>query len=474
MESNKIVTSIKWASIQFAIETFFRFSIRLILAKLLLPNEFGLVGMSTVFISVAGAASELGMSAALIQKKNDSDAQKMYSTSFWSGIVWGIFVFSIMIFIVGPFAAYFYDEPLLIKLVPILSLGILLKPLSMIHTVILTRSMNFKYLAKVNNTAVLFAGIISILAAYFNFGVWSLAINNILSVVLSIPLLFFATKWKPIFEWNMNHFKEIFRFGAYSTGTGIFGMITYNIDNLMIGKMLGSSVLGNYTLAFSLTEQLRQVVSNVLNKVMYPVFGKIQDEKAQLKNYFLKIVNINSILMFPLMMYFILFSKQIIISFFGLEWKQTIIPLQILSGAMMVHLLVNSFTSLIRGIGKPKLEMRIIIGLTLFVLLPSLFVGIKYFGIVGATLAILINKIMLVIIGLIVLKKEIGLSFLDVLKSINSALIGIILSSLIVFCLKFFNISNFFLISGLYGLTYFLVIFKCEKENLSKLISNLT
>ncbi len=97
----------------------------------------------------------------------------------------------------------------------------------------------------------------------------------------------------------------------------------------MIGKILGASFLGIYTLAFSLTEQLRQMISGILNKVMYPVFGKRQDDKEKLSSYFLKIVNFNAILIYPLMIFFILFADDIIIDFFGKRWELTIIPLKV-------------------------------------------------------------------------------------------------------------------------------------------------
>jgi len=474
MEPKKIVSGIKWRGLQVFLDVLFRFSIRIILAKLLLPNEFGLVGMAMVFIAVATAASEFGIEAALIQKKDDSEAEKMYSTAFWTGLVWGFSLYLIISFIVGPFAAHFYEEPMLLKLVPVLSLSILLRPLILIHIVILTRAMNFKKMAKIFNLSALIAGSIALVSAYFNFGVWALVINSVLGSLISFPLLLLTTKWKPHLEWNRSHFKNIFGFGAYSTVTTIFGTITYNIDNLMIGKLLGSSLLGSYTLSFSLTEQLRQIVSNVLNKVMYPVFGKAQDDKEKLKDYFLKIININSLVAYPLMAFILLFSKDIILGFFGDKWVEAIVPLQILSIAMMVHLLVNSFTSLIRGLGKPQLEMKIIIGLTLFVLTPSLYIGIINFGLKGAAYAILLNKIGLVIIGTIVLKKEISLSFFEILLAIKSAVIGILIASTIVIILYYFiSISNMLVLAPIYIGIYFLIIYKFEKENIKKVIKHL-
>ena len=474
MDNKKILSGVKWAGIQVILDTALRFSVRLILAKLLLPKEFGLVAMCMVFIAVAEATSELGMGAALIQKKRVEENGTMYSTAFWSGILWGVFVFAIMSFLIAPFAAFFYDEPLLIKIVPLLSLGILFKPLGLIHIVKLTRAMEFKKIARAYNTSALIAGVTGILCAYFGMGVWALVIHQVLSSILALPLLYFAISWKPIFVWNQKNFKEIFGFGAYSTGTRIFSTLTYNIDNLMIGKILGASLLGSYSLAFSLTENLRQIISDVLNKVMYPVFSQSQDDKVRLRSYFLNIININAITIYPLMTFLFLFGDDIIRGFFGSRWEDAIVPLKILAIAMMIHLLVNSFTSLIRGMGKPKLEMKIIIGLTIFVLLPGLYIGIKYFGLIGAAFAILINKVALAIVGLSVLNKEIGLSTITVFKTIKNAVLAIFTAAAPV--VLFRDIMGFeetliFLLCFIF--LYLGIIFLLERQNLKHLLKKL-
>tara|TARA_B110000211_G_scaffold167245_1_gene188770 strand:- start:13627 stop:15072 length:1446 start_codon:yes stop_codon:yes gene_type:complete len=474
IKTSKIVSGIKWTAIQFVFDFIFRFSIRLILATILLPKDFGLVGMCMVFIAVSGAASELGMSAALIQKKNDEEAEEMYSTAFWSGLLWGLGIFLLLSFVIGPFAASFYEEPMLNILIPVLSLGILIKPFSLIHTVILTRNMDFKSLATILNISALIAGVFSITGAYmFDLGVWALIANSLLTVILSLPLLFIKTKWKPKLEWNKLHFKNIFGFGAYSSGTVMFSTLTYNIDNLMIGKLLGSSLLGAYALSFSLTEQFRQAISGILNKVMYPVYGKSQDNKDKLKGYFLQIININAILIYPIMTFLLFFAEEIIIGFFGEKWIESIIPLKILAIGMMVHLLVNSFTSLIRGLGKPKLEMKIIMSLTIFVLIPGLYLGITNYGLTGAAFAILLNKVCLAVVGLFVLNREIGVSLLNVYQSVKGAIYSILISSLVVFLVEKYVYDNSIYLFGAFILTYLLLIYKFEKKNINAVISNL-
>ncbi|MBD8490089.1 lipopolysaccharide biosynthesis protein [Echinicola sp. CAU 1574] len=470
MDSKKIISGIKWTSIQFVLDTGFKFTIKLILAKLLIPEEFGLIGMCSIFIAVATAASEMGMTSALIQKKDNNLAEKMYPTAFWTGLLWGAVLFIFMSFIVAPFASDFFEEEKLNYLVPFLSIGIILRPLSIVHVVILTRQMNFKVIARTTNFATLVSGIIAIILGYYGSGVWALVVNNILVPLLTIPLLFKATKWLPTKTWHKEHFKEIFSFGAYSSSTGMFSTLTYNIDNMLIGKMLGAGYLGSYTLAFSLTEQLRQMVSSVMNKVMYPVYGKNQDNTEKLKHYFLTVVNLNCIILFPVFMFLIIFSSDIVL-FFGPEWKNANLPLKILSLAMIIHLTVNSFTSILRGMGKPKLEMKIILGLTIIVLIPGLIIGIKLFGLLGAALAVLINKIGLMITGLVFLNKYINLSINQLFKVLYKSVLGVtVSSSIIYFGKEIGGVENIPVLMSIYFFISYIIIFQLEKDKINKII----
>jgi len=444
----------------------------LILAKILLPKDFGLIGMSIVFIVVIEALSELGMSAALIQKKDDSEVEKMYDTVFCTSVLWGVILYLVISFILAPIVSFFYEEPILTKVIPFLSLGILIKPLTTIHQVVLTRKLDFKKISKILNKSVFIAGITSIILALLDFGIWSLVTNYVLNILITVPLFFLSTRYRPTFSWNRDYFKEIFNFGVYSTSTSVFSTLTYNIDNLIIGKVLGANLLGAYSLSFSLTENLRQMISNVLNKVMYPVFGQNQDDILRLKDYFLSIVRINAIIIYPLMTCLFIFADQIII-IFGDKWTPSIYPLRILSLAVMVHLIVNSFTSLLRGLGKPKTEMKIIILTTLLVLLPSLFIGISNYGLKGASYAILINKLVLVITGLFILNKEINLSIIEIYNSIYKVVFSVVVSGIIVFFIGKMGFTNFFLRFSLYFILYVVIIYLLEKKEIKVLIDKI-
>lgn len=475
-ERKKIVSGLKWSGVQLFVESGFRFLVQLILAKILLPEQFGLVAMCSIFITIANAASELGMGAALIQQKEDSVAQSMYPTAFISGIIWGGFLFLLMSLLIGPLAAWFYQEPYLTYLIPALSISVIVTPLSFIHHVILVRKMDFKSLAIILNTSAVLAGIVAIVSAIMGAGVWSLVIHQVLSPLLALLLYYFMVNWSPKLTWNKQHFKAIFGFGAYATGTRVFSTVTYNIDNLLIGKLLGSSPLGAYSLAFNLTETLRQSLSKVINNVMFPVFGKNQDNIEKLKNYFLNIIKINAILIYPIMGFLLLFSHEIIFFIFGDKWEDAVVPIQILSVAMMIHLMINSFTSLLRGIGKPELEMKIIMVLTILVLIPGLVIGIKIAGLTGAAYAILVNKGVLVLVALVVLKREINLKVSQVFRTVLNPVIALLVGMVLVYLIKIkVNTSEgiipLLLPMLMYGVGYGGGIFYLEKKTMQRFLT---
>ena len=473
MKNNLIINGIKWTSIQFAFAFLLSFIVKLVLAKLLVPTDFGLVGMASVIIAVGSSAAELGMSAALIQKKDNDEAEKLYDTAFWTGVLWGIILYAIICFIISPIAAHFFNEQILEKLIPILSVGILIRPLNTVHISILTRSLDFKKIAIINNIATLIAGIIGIITAIMGLGVWSLAFNSFFMAVLTVPLFFVYTKWLPKLKWEKKYFLRIFSFGAYSTGTSVFSMLTYNIDNLFVGKLLGSFSLGSYSLAFTLTEKLRQTISSVVNKVMYPVFGKYQNNPQKMKRYFLKIVYINSIAIYPIMAIFFIFSKNIIL-FFGDKWLDAVTPLRILAIAMMIHLIINSFSSFLRGIGFPKLEFKIIFIQTIFIFIPCLIVGILNWGIVGAAYAILINKVTLVCIATYYLNKHLGLTIIEIIESLKSSITSIIIAGIVIFVFQnLFNVNSILFLIPVFISIYIVALIILEKEPLRLIVKQI-
>lgn len=400
MDNSKslILKGVFWNGLQLVVNQSFTFIVRLILAKLLLPEQFGIIGMATVFTGFVQVLTELGIGAALVQRKDDQLNPIHYHTSFWTGVIWSALLFLLMTFVAAPFAADFYKEPILKVLIPVISIGILLSPINLVNKAQLTKQMNFKKIARIENITNIIAGIISIIMALLGAGVWSLAFNSTAIILFAIPLYFKATGWFPKLIWSKEAFKDVFGFGIYTTGTNVINYFINNVDYLLIGKVLSAQALGAYTFAFVLTDTFRGKLMSVINNVMYPLYGKKQGDPEALKKYYLKVVSYNSIIVYPIMVLLLTLAEPIILNIFGDKWHDSIIPLKILSVSVMIHMLVNSNTALIRGLGKPGLEMKLQL-FKAFIFIPTLVFGIYTNGIIGASWAILINKVIAVIIA---------------------------------------------------------------------------
>lgn len=467
--NKQILSGVLWNTIQLVINRGFSFIIKLVLARLLFPEDFGVVGMATVFISFVTVFNDLGIGAALVQKKEEDLNELHYYTSFWTGVGWSIALYIIISLFVGPLAADFYDEEILESLIPVLSLGILSSPINLVHKAQLTKALDFKKIAFITNVSSIFSGVLALILAYLGAGVWSLVFNSVASIVIGIPLYFRATAWVPKFKWGKEEFKDIFGFGVYTTGTNVFNNLISKLDYLVIGKMMSASVLGVYTLAFILTDTFRSQLMAVMNKVMYPVYGRMQDNKNSLKIYYLKVVGYNSLIVYPIMVFLLILGGPFVNQFFGDKWDGTILPLQILSVSVMFHMMVNSNTSLIRGLGKPKLEMKLQIVKALFLYMPLIIAGTYYYGIVGAASAILINKIISVFIAQYFLKKLVNISFSELLNSLKAPLIGSLIAGIVSYTLYEYTILHYILIGVILAIVYLGVVYLLMRRELTEL-----
>ena len=431
----KIFSGVIWTSLQTLINRSFSFIIKLVLARLLFPEDYGIVGMATVFISFITVFNDLGIGAALIQRKEKDLTENHYYTAFWTGVLFSIILYLIVAFGVGNFAAWFYEKDILRELIPVLALGILATPINIVHKAQLKRGLKFKKLAFIDNAANIFSGILALILAFYGAGVWALVFNTVLSIVVAIPMFFAATKWMPKFRWEKKYFKDIIGFGVYTTFTGFFNKFKDQIDYILIGKLLGASPLGMYSFAFIIINTFRSQLTGIIGKVMYPVYAQLQDKPEVMVSNFLKVVKYNSYLVYPIMFYLFIFSNNLIPVLFGDKWNESIIIIQILSAAIIIQMLTNSDTVLLRAYGKAKLEFKMQMIKSIIFYVPFITLGTIYYGIIGAALGFSLGKVLDVVYSLIILNKNFRISFIMLFKAINTSLITGVLSSIISYLL---------------------------------------
>jgi len=448
---HKIFGGVVWNFTGLMIDNGLRMIVKLILARLLLPEDFGIIGFAVLFMGIINIFSDLGMSAALIQRKDTELKPIDYDTAFWVGIGWGLFLALVLTFIITPISVNFFNEPLLNSILPVLSLSLIIGPLSTIHIVNITREMDFKRIVVPQNVSHVAASIIAIVMAFMGFGVWSLVFQRLLAVFFLVLIYTFGSTWRPQMRFSKVSFKKIFNFGIYTTGTSIFNYLTGNIDYLLIGKMLGAQPLGIYSLAYNVTYIIRSQIMNVTNKVFFPVYSKIQNDLVKIKRYYFKIIKYNCIVIYPIMIALIFFAKPLVLIGLGEKWIEAVIPIQFMAGAGLVHLLTSSNTILLRGIGRPRLEMIMSIIKTMGVTVPFIVLGVIYNGINGAAAGLLASKTVIFFINNITLKKVANIKFWEILNNAGS-LFAITLISVI----SSFFVKEYLILTAVF--TIYLVI----------------
>jgi len=263
-------------------------------------------------------------------------------------------------------------------------------------------------------------------------------------------------------RFSRDSFKNIFSFGVYTTGTNIFNYLTGNIDYLLIGKILGAHSLGIYSLGYNVTYVVRGQIMNVINSVFFPVYSKLQDDLETTKRYYFRVIKYNCIIIYPLMIGIILLAEPLVIYGLGTKWIEAIIPMQLMAAAGLIHLLTSSNTVLLRGMGKPKLELIFSIIKTLGVNVPLIVLGVLLYGIIGAAAGLLAAKTIIFFINNIILRKVVGIKFSEILGNAGTLFLLTICTAVSVLVVR-----DYFILGGIfvvYLVLHFIISFQDIKQ----------
>ncbi len=242
----KVVKGALWSATERYSSQGIQFIIGLILARLLTPDDFGLVGLLAIFISLSQAFVLSGFGAALVQKKNRDELD--YSTTFYYNLAAAL-IFYCILFFAAPYIADFYDEIILVNLTRVIGLTIVIEAFAVVQRAKFTIAVDFKSQSKASLTSSFFAGGISIYMAYTGFGVWALVANSLFRGFINVLLLWIIDKWLPRDGFSYTRFKRLFSFGSKLLFAGLMHSIAQNISKLFIGKVFSTQTLGYYTRA---------------------------------------------------------------------------------------------------------------------------------------------------------------------------------------------------------------------------------
>jgi O-antigen/teichoic acid export membrane protein len=432
--AHKIASGILWSSLHLCFSKAFSYLVILGLAKALAPEAFGLVGMATVFTGLMIAIGNASITAALIQLRETQLTQCHYDSLRTLVFAANFIIALAYILIVAPFAAWFYGEPALSAIIPVLALQSLIGAFNVIPRAQLSRQMDFKRLAYAESFGAVAAGVVTLLLAAAGFGIWSLVAQTLLLEAFQVPLLRKFAKDNGHFSWSSDKLRQVRRFVTFDSLNRGFVFFSKNIDYLLVGKLLGSQALGVYTLAFMLTDLVRSQIMNLLNRVMFPVYGQLQDNRAAVKEYYLKVVRYNTLVLGPIMLLFILFAESWVPILLGPEWSGAVFPMQAMAISSLIHAFGGTTDSVLKAIGKVDLVFKIHLWKTALITIPAFSLGIHYYGIEGAAVAVVIHKLAGRIIYQFSMHKYLEIRYRDVFRAAAPLFPGLLVSCMVHLC----------------------------------------
>jgi len=355
----KITTGLKWSMIERASLQFLQVVLGITLARLLVPEDFGLIAMLAIFLVVATSITDSGLSAALVQKKNLSEQDT--STIFYFNIVVGT-TFTMAIILVAPYVSKFYEEPRLTLLLRALSLNIIFTSLNNVQTWLLNKELNFKiqFLSKLASSTI--SGFTAIALALLGYGVWSLVAHSILNTLLNTAFIWKFSTWRPTRSFSLNSLKELYSFGFNLLRSGQLNAICNELYYSVVGKLFSAQHLGLFSRARQTSEIPTGVINSFVYRITFPAFSMIQDDRARLKLALRKSVASISFVNFPTMIGLAMVAQPTITILLTEEWDETapLLKLFCFAGILLPVTAVHGSVVLSTGNSKANLHYSLI------------------------------------------------------------------------------------------------------------------
>lgn len=375
---NKTLKGVSWSLIDNIAGSGTAFLVGLVLARLLSPKEFGVIGMITIFIAISNTLIDSGFSNALIRKTDSNNID--YNTVFLFNLVISIVLY-IFLFFSAPVISRFYKEPQLIAITQTIGLILIFNALGIIQRTLLIKEVNFKTQAKISLIASLTSGCIGIGMALSGFGVWSLVGQQLSKQLVNSILLWVFNKWRPSMEFSKKSFNEMFGFGSKLMISGIIDTTYQNIYYLIIGKFYSADQLGQYSRAEQFKNIFSQNLTFAIQRVSFPILSSIKNEEDRLLFAYRKIIKSTMVIAFALMLSMAAVAKPMILLLIGDKWLPSVVFLQIMCFDAMLFPLhaINLNILQVKGRSDIFLKLEILKKIiTIVPILVGIFYGIKF------------------------------------------------------------------------------------------------
>lgn len=419
----KVLSGLRWIAVARISTQLISWASTVVVVRLLQPEDYGLIAMAVIFISFCQLINELGLGAAIVQKEEltENNLRQVFGLVLMlNGTLF------ILLCAGSPLMAAFFDEPKLNSVVPVLSIQFIFIAFSVIPNSILTRNMNFRVISVLAIISSLSSSVTTFVMAWSGFSYWALVFGNLAGILINAICLNIVNPFfkRPCLKFS--GFGGIAKFGFFVSMQRILWYIYSHADVFIIGKMLGKTTLGYYSVAMNLASLPLQKVGGIINQVGLPAYSKLQRDRDLARKYALKVIRAISFIAFPIFLGISSTAPVFINLLIGEKWISSILPIQLLSLVFPLKSLSLSLGPAVNGLGRPDINMKNM-AIACGVMPIAFLIGVKW-GLKGVSIAWVIGYPLWFFYMLSQSLPVIALSIRDFLKAMHGpALIGAIM-----------------------------------------------
>lgn len=437
IQSRTVISSMIWKLMERFSTQIVSFVISIILARILSPDEYGIIAIIIIFINLANVIIDGGLNTALIQKKNAD--QTDFSTIFWFCLFLSVILY-VILFLSAPFIARFYDNDILVPVLRVLSLVLFANSFNSIQRAFVSRHMLFKKLFWVNAVAILISGTIGIVMAYNGYGVWALVGQALSNPIVCCLMMWMTIKWRPTFEFSKNRFSVLFDYGWKIFLTNFIVAVYEDIRGLVIGKVYQPSALAFFDRGKSLPNLLMANITSSINTVLLPAFAEEQDDKARVKQMMRRSVQVTYFFVLPLLIGFFFAAENIILVLLTEKWLPAVPFIQIFCIVFMLMPIQNINMTAIKSLGYSNITLKLEVVKKIIeavILVVSFMINVY-----AVAWGIVLYNIICIFINLTPCKKLVDYGFKDQMKDITPILIASLVMGVAVFGCSFLHFNS--------------------------------
>jgi len=471
---HKTISGVKWVLVGSFGQRMIAFVTTMILARILTPADFGLFALAFVMIDGFSIFKSLGFGPALIRRKDDIELA--CDTAFYIIPLVGIILCG-SLFLLAPLCASAFGEPAVTNIIRALAFVFVISCFGKVPQTRLNRSMKFKYKSIGQLTGYVIYSVTALVLAFRGYGVWSLVFAYLARTLTQISIEWYFSGWKPGFRFDKDIAWDMFHFGKYVLGGAILTFLMMNLDNILIGKILGITMLGYYAIARNLANFLALYFIRQIGVVMYPAYSEIQNDREAIIRVLFKMTRMISIIVFPFAFGLFIFAPEILVLIFGEKWLPATNVLRVLAWSALFKSIGSAIWPIFLAKGQSKINFTvnsISTGIFFIFVIPLTI----QFGLVGTSLAVLASSVISLSIGIVRVSRLLKFPVSKFFDSVQLAFLSSSVMLLVGFVLKGFTIDyngklNILLSGGLALGIYFLVTHLIDKNLIHEIKDNL-